>query len=792
MKRNLLVLLGLLVCSITSAQNFNLTQRSILPYGVTTSNIGGFVDSQGNEYALVGYYEGLSIVNVTDPDNPVEVFTAPGAQSNWREVKTWGNYAYVTTEGGNQGLQIVDLSNLPTSINTKYWNGTGTIAGQIETIHALHIDAGYAYLFGSNLFNGAALIVDLVDPWNPVYVGKTPGTYIHDGYVRDDVLYAGHIYDGYFAVYDVTNKANPILQAQQNTPNNFTHNTWLNDAGTVLMTTDETNDSYLTSYDITDLGNITELDRFQVTPGSGSIVHNTHVLNDYAVTSWYKDGISITDISRPGNIVSVARYDTYPQGSGGGFNGCWGVYPFLPSGTIVVSDIDNGLVVLTPTYVRGCYLEGVVTDSVSGLPLNNATVQVIGVTLPNETTGVNGKYATGTVTPGTVSVQVSRAGYQTKTVNNVVLVNGQLTITDVALNPLTAMTATGQVIDAVTGLPVPGVQVEIFNGGSDNTVVTDASGNFAIPAFFPDNYNIDAGKWGYITYCSNLQPINTSTIPLVIEIEPGIYDDFTFDLGWTVSGVSGNEWERGEPEGTTTQGGTAANPELDVTTDCRDKAYVTDNGGGGAWDNDVDGGNTVLTSPVFDATGFLNPYVKYARWFYNGGNNGGGAADDTMTVKLTNGTVTVTLESIFPNSTGNSTWLNRNYEIASFLTPTSTMQFIVETADWGPVFNIVEGGLDKFEVTEGPVSIAETNDAGLNAFPNPYSDEIRIVFDATKINGAATLVISDLTGKIISEEKIDLSKGYIETGKDLKVGVYLAQIITENQNFNPIRISKMK
>ncbi len=790
MKRNLLAILCLLVSSMVSAQNFNITLRAVLPYGVSTSNIGGFVDSLGNEYALVGYYDGLSIVDVTDPDNPVEVFSVPGPQSDWREVKTWGNYAYVTTEGGNSGLQIVDLNNLPASVNSKYWTGTGAIAGQLETIHALHVDDAFVYLFGSNLFNGAAVIADLADPWNPVYVGHTPGTYIHDGYVRNDVLYAAHIYDGYFAVYDVTNKANPILQAQQNTPNNFTHNTWLNDAGTVLMTTDETNDSYLTSYDITDLGNITELDRYQVTPGSGSIVHNTHVLNDYAVTSWYKDGVSITDITRPNNIISVGRYDTYTQGSGGGFAGDWGVYPFLPSGTIVASDIDNGLYVLTPTYVRGCYLEGVVTDSVSTLPLNNATVQIIGVTLPNEITGITGEYATGTPDSGTVSVTVTRAGYQSKTINNVVLVNGQLTTVDVALNPLTAMTATGQVINAVTGLPVPNAHVEIFNGASDNLVTTDASGNFAIPAFFPDNYNIDAGQWGYITYCSNSQPINTGTIPLIIQLQPGIYDDFTFDLGWTVSGVSGNEWERGVPDATFTNGGTAANPGVDVSTDCRDKAYVTDNGGGGAWDNDVDNGNTVLTSPAFDATGFLNPHVRYARWFYNGGNNGGGNADDTLTVKMTNGTVTVTLETLFPNSPNSSTWVNRDYEIGAFLAPSASMHFIIETADWGPVFNIVEGGLDKFEVVEGPVGIAEQfNGSSINVFPNPFNDEVRVTFDNTQ-PGSATLVISDVSGRIVSREPVNPSAGYADVGKNLVSGVYFVRLEKSGTLYSPVKICK--
>jgi choice-of-anchor B domain-containing protein len=788
MKKLLTITLTVLLSTVLSAQNFNLTLRSTISYGVSLSNIGGFVDSQGNEYALVGYFNGLDIVDVTDPDNPVIKFTVNGPQSDWREVKTWGNYAYVTTEGGNSGLQIIDLTNLPNSINSKFWKGSGSINNQIETIHALHIEDAHVYLFGSNLFNGAALIVSLADPWNPVYLGRTPGSYIHDGYVRNDVLYAGHIYDGYFAVYDVTNKAQPVLLAQQNTPGNFTHNTWLNDAGNVLLTTDEVNNSYLTAYDISDLGNIQELTRYQITPGSGSIVHNTHVTNDYAVTSWYKDGVSITDVTRPDNIISVASYDTYPQGTGGGFSGCWGVYPFLPSGTIVASDINNGLFVLTPTYTRACYLEGVVTDSVSGLPLNNATVTIIGANI-SKNTNVQGEYKTGTVTPGTVSVQVSRAGYITKTINNVVLTNGQLTIVDVELNPISAFTLTGQVIDGVTGLPVAGASVELFNSGSDDLLTTDANGNFAIPAFFPDNYSVDAGKWGYRTYCSDNVTVDPSTVPLTIVLQPGIYDDFTFDLGWTVSGVSANAWERGEPEGTTLFGD-QSNPDFDITGDCRDKAYVTDNGGGQAGSNDVDNGNTVLTSPVFDATQFLNPYVNYYRWFYNAG--GQGNPNDSLTVKLSNGTTTVTLETVLNNTPNNGTWVSRSFQIGALITPTSTMQFIIETADWpGPGGHIVEGALDEFEIVEGPAGLNENTVSMIAVYPNPSSDAFTLSFDPALFGANAELIITDLSGRIILAENAALFNNST-FGSNLSAGIYIAQIVSEKSKSAPLRISKLK
>ncbi|MFM7900673.1 MAG: carboxypeptidase regulatory-like domain-containing protein, partial [Bacteroidota bacterium] len=152
----------------------------------------------------------------------------------------------------------------------------------------------------------------------------------------------------------------------------------------------------------------------------------------------------------------------------------------------MASDIDNGLYVLTPNYVRGCYLEGLVVDSITGTPLNNATVQVLTTTM-NEVTGLDGVFKTGTVTPGTVTVQVSRSGYITKTIPNVQLVNGQLTNLIIELASFNTFVAAGQVVNAVTGLPVANAQVNIVGPTSNDVLVTNANGDFAIPAFAPDS-----------------------------------------------------------------------------------------------------------------------------------------------------------------------------------------------------------------------------------------------------------------------------------------------------------------
>lgn len=420
------------------------------------ANLWGYADGAGNEYALVGTQTGMSIINVTSPTNPTLVVDITGPFSDWREIKTYGHYAYVVTEGQsgvNVGLMIVDLSKLPNldvnNINhVRTYIGDGIITGQFIKAHALHVDesAGFLYLYGSNLYEGRPVILSLANPYYPTYAGyvNTSFTganhnYVHDGYVDNNMLYAGHIYGGFFSIVNTTNKSNPELLETQHTPNKFTHNTWLN--GSTLFTTDETGSSYVAAYDVSDPEDIQLLDKIQSNPGENSIVHNTYIINNYAVTSWYTDGITIVDASRPENLVQVGNYDTYPDGSGFGFYGCWGVYPYLPSGNIIASNINDvpnsstgKLFILTPTYVRACYLEGRITDAVSNTVINGAEI-LIGNPDQIENSGSNGLYKMGRLNGGMVTVKVTKSGYQsfTTTAN---LSNGVLTILDVALQPI--------------------------------------------------------------------------------------------------------------------------------------------------------------------------------------------------------------------------------------------------------------------------------------------------------------------------------------------------------------------
>lgn len=776
----------LIFIAILSKSNFaqNLQLQANMSYGpIVLANIGGYVDSLNNEYALVGTSEGLDIVDVTDPSNPVIRFSVPGPQSNWREVKTYRKFAYVTTEGGG-GLVIVDMSQLPDTVFYKSYIGDGNIVGQLSEIHALHCDTakGFLYLYGTQLSGGSTLFIDLSDPWNPTYAGNyvfpTGGQdeYVHDGYVLNDTMYESHIYSGFFTIVDVTNKANPVLLATQTTPTAFTHNTWLSDDRKTLFTTDENSGSYLGAYDISDPGNIQELSRFQTATGSNAVIHNTHILNDYAIVSWYREGVVIVDVDRPANPIEVAHYDTY-AGSGDGMDGCWGVYPFLPSGTIVASDMTNGLFVLTPTYIRGCYLEGIVSDSISSALLNGALVEILTTTL-SKNTNASGEYKTGTVTSGTYNIRISKPGYNSKTITGVQLANGVLTQLDVLLSPLQTYAFSGTVTDSLSGQPLSGVQVLMEGEGLTYTALSGVGGTFTFPGIPLGNFTMHTGKWGYQSKCTDY--ILSQGMSLSEVLSEGYYDDFTLNFGWTVSGTSPNSWERGDPIGTFNNSNVEINPEDDVTSDCGSYCFVTDNGGEPYNNNDVDNGNTILSSPIFDATIYVDPYINYYHRFLD--IDGFGQPNDLMDITLSNGLTSVLIESIDATDPSNGTWVSSAIQISNLIAPTANMQLSIEVSDLMPG-NIVEGAIDQFEITGVLWTKIDKTDESIisfSAFPNPFSNEITINYDLKLYSASSVIIVKDILGRELIRQKISDVHGKLQLGKNLSAGIYI--VILENGN----------
>lgn len=412
----------------------NISYRSNLKYPRILANVWGYTDTAtGKEYALVGEETGLSIVDISNPDTIKQLFFVPNDTSMWQEPKTWKSYAYMTNEKGG-GLLIVDLSNLPLSVNYVKWKN---IPGEdYRTSHTCFVDEkGFLYLSGSNISKKGVLFCDLnPNPMNPLYLGRYDDFYVHDCFARNDTLYTAEILDGQFSVIDVRNKANPVVLTRQTTPFFFSHNVWPDDEAHFLFNTDEKKFAPVTSYNIEDLNDIKELDQFRHSDFDSTIPHNVYYRDGYLYISYYRDGVVIADAHKPDNLVEVGWYDTSPFPPGSGFEGCWGVYNFFPSGNIVCSDRQEGLFVLTPHLKRACYLEGQVTEAGTGNNLNNISVEIMGLERIKNT-DLFGRYKTGIGDSGMYDVRFTdRNGYCfTKIVSGVELKEAQTTTLNVEL-----------------------------------------------------------------------------------------------------------------------------------------------------------------------------------------------------------------------------------------------------------------------------------------------------------------------------------------------------------------------
>jgi choice-of-anchor B domain-containing protein len=306
------------------------------------ADIWGY-EADGREYALIGVTGGTSIIDVTDPAIPLEVEFISGPTAppyEWRDIKTHLNYAYVVTEGTGfgQGLQIIDLSNLPTSASL-----VNTVATWFSRAHNIFIDNGYAYVIGTG-GGGGMHILDLSDPVNPVQTAYyTASDYIHDVYVWDDtvVVCAADSYD----LVDVSDKNNPqLISISSPLPGIYAHSGWMTEDKRYFIAAEEFNVRDLIVFDLQDRSTWDLVVPSWQMSGD-SPIHNIFVLGNYAHISYYKDGYVVLNISDPTVPTFAGQYDTYP-GNGGTYDGAWGCYPYLPSGNVLISDMSTGLYVL--------------------------------------------------------------------------------------------------------------------------------------------------------------------------------------------------------------------------------------------------------------------------------------------------------------------------------------------------------------------------------------------------------------------------------------------------------------
>ncbi|HHS95552.1 MAG TPA: choice-of-anchor B family protein, partial [Phaeodactylibacter sp.] len=324
------------------------------PDSITQYNdIWGYMDCNGNEYSILGSKYKVHFMDLSNPQNPLEVANFSGGQgTTWRDLKTFRNRAYAVSDNTTEGLMIFDLSNLPQSVEKTYHSNQ-----LFNNAHNIFIDEQNARMYVVGSSQGNLLIFDLAeDPDNPSLLvnANVEGGYAHDIYVRDHIAYLSHLTNGLY-IYDCSDPQN--IQVLGSTGDYlgtvFNHSSWLSEDGNTLIFCDETHAAKVKVADVSNPADIMVpaeymfYSELEAPDASNSIAHNVLIREHYAFISYYHDGVQVFDISDPTSVQRVAYFDTYPTNTNyNGYQGCWGVYPFLSSGTIIASDISNGLFVL--------------------------------------------------------------------------------------------------------------------------------------------------------------------------------------------------------------------------------------------------------------------------------------------------------------------------------------------------------------------------------------------------------------------------------------------------------------
>ncbi|MGB3543359.1 choice-of-anchor B family protein [Rubrivirga sp.] len=346
-----LAALALLFAPLASAQTLDLVGTVDLPAIVTDSletggsDVWGYVANDGAEYAIMGDLEGVSIVAVPSLEVVAQI---PGpterARWYWRDIKTYGSFAYVTTEayGRSEGLQIIDLRGLPHHAEEiAVMRGPGDA---FVSSHNLSIDTvtGHAYVLDGS--EGIVHVLDLEDAIAPVVVGQLDVGDVHDVYAHDDRVYVAEGRQPTYTIWDLTDKSAPVLESTIDVPNaGYVHNIWPTDDGRHVVTTEETAGKTVKVWNIEDADNPELVGEWL---GANQIAHNALVQGRYAFMSHYTAGLYVLDIEDPSAPTVVAHHDTYPRHDDVTMDGNWGATLPSPNGYVYGSDGTGQLTVL--------------------------------------------------------------------------------------------------------------------------------------------------------------------------------------------------------------------------------------------------------------------------------------------------------------------------------------------------------------------------------------------------------------------------------------------------------------
>lgn len=303
---------------------------------------------EGN-YAYLASYNGngVMIIDISDASNPRLVgHYNPAEGGRFQDVVVIGGIGYFGSESRG-GLHIVDVRNpsnpvLLSQVNTEQ-NGH-------PNVHELFVADGALYEADSR--TNRVKVFDVRNPSAPVFVRDIDAS---DPRVHAAVVVNGRLFTsglgGKTDIYDVRRVlTEPPAHLGVIDSGSGSHSSWVSNDGKILAVARETPNGDVRLFDITNPANaalITSISAQSLGIDAFS-PHNPYIVGNLLFVSWYQAGLVVLDISNPSQPLFAGVYDTTSVSSTG-FDGCWGVFPFLGFDRTLLSDLDGGLFIVDAT-----------------------------------------------------------------------------------------------------------------------------------------------------------------------------------------------------------------------------------------------------------------------------------------------------------------------------------------------------------------------------------------------------------------------------------------------------------
>lgn len=312
--------------------------------------------------------DGLRIVDLSTPATPVErghIAVTPDSSEYYNDVKIVAgpkgpdSKLYALMASNLRGIVVIDVSDPDAPVEVTSFPGAEDAVDGVPSTHTLFVEGTRAYVAYS--FDDSLRIYDISNPATPAPMGSfrnprvdSEGGYLHDLFVEDGRAYLNYWNLGMTVVDTRDDPANPVMVGEYDDyGEDSSHSNWVTRAGgrTISVHGDEQYGAHVRVVDVDD-----DSPEFLKTLGSYKTrdavsVHNILAHGERAFVTYYQDGLRILDLSDPRSPTLAGHFHTWPGFSKGYghsfFEGAIGVDFDATTDTIYLADTHRGLLVLS-------------------------------------------------------------------------------------------------------------------------------------------------------------------------------------------------------------------------------------------------------------------------------------------------------------------------------------------------------------------------------------------------------------------------------------------------------------